>query len=183
MCDRCGRPARIPRDRCRDCDGRDVGYVQARAAAVYDGPAREALKAFKLLGERRTARALARCMADAASRMHGDVVTWVPSTRRSDAERGFTPAEELARPLAGLLGLPAARLLHKTRETRDQAGLSRDERRGNQAGAFATRKLSPGRVILVDDVMTTGATVEACSLALLAGGSRQVRVVTFARAL
>jgi predicted amidophosphoribosyltransferase len=122
-------------------------------------------------------------MAEAAGRLVGDQVTWVPSTRRSEAERGFVPAEALARPLARLLGLPAARLLSKVRETRDQAGLSRAERRSNLGGAFAAIGRVPGRVILVDDVMTTGATIEACALALLHGGAREVRVVTFARAL
>jgi ComF family protein len=183
MCERCGRPTPVATDRCRDCRGRDLGYVCARSAAVYTGPAREALKAFKLLGERRTARSLAARMAAAAHEIVGDQVTWVPSTRRGEAERGFVPAEALARPLARLLGLPAARLLSKVRETRDQTGLSRVERRSNLGGAFAAIRLVPGRVILVDDVMTTGATAEACTLALLRGGAREVRVVTFARAL
>ena len=183
ICARCGLPTRRTQDRCRDCSGRDVGYVCARAAAVYAGPAREALKAFKLLGERRTAAALAAHMATAASELHGDVLAWVPSTRRSRSERGFVPAEELARPLARLLGLPDARLLGKSRETRDQAGLDRAERRSNQAGAYEAVGLVPPRIILVDDIMTTGATAEACSLALLGAGAKEVRVVTFARAL
>jgi ComF family protein len=182
MCERCGRPTPVATDRCRDCRDRDVGYVCARSAAVYSGPAREALKAFKLLGERRTARSLAARMAAAAHEIVGDQVTWVPSTRRGEAERGFVPAEALARPLARLLGLPAARLLSKVRETRDQAGLSRVERRSNLGGAFAATGGVPGRVILVDDVMTTGATLGACARALRDGGAERVVAAAFARA-
>ena len=109
-------------------------------------------------------------------------MTWVPSTRRSGTVRGFTPAEELARPLARALVLPVRRLLAKTRETKDQAGLSRRERRENQIGAFAPVARVPTRVLLVDDIMTTGATADACASALKAAGARRALVVTFARA-
>ena len=150
---------------------------------MYEGPAREAVKAFKLLGERRAARTLAAWMAPPARDLTADAATWVPGTRRSEAERGFVPAEELARPLARALGLPARRLLWKVRRTRDQSGLSRAERRANLLGAFRVRPDPPKRVLLVDDIMTTGATAEACAAALKAGGAREVLVVTFARAL
>jgi len=182
-CAKCGKPEAAPVDRCTDCRGRSLAFDLARAAAAYEGPAREAVKAFKLGGERRTARALARWMVPAALALGAArCVTWVPSTRRSDAARGFTPAEELARPLARALGRPAARLLAKTRETRDQAELTRAERRANQRDAFSARTRPPERVLLVDDIMTTGATADACAAALKAAGARRVLVVTFARA-
>jgi predicted amidophosphoribosyltransferase len=151
---------------------------------VYEGPAREALKAFKLAGERRSARALAAWMFPVArSLLPVDALTWVPATRRSEAERGFVPAAELARALARALGVPAARLLVKVRATRDQAELGREARRANLAGAFVPVGPVPARVLLVDDVLTTGATIEACAHALVAGGGREVSVVTFARSL
>jgi ComF family protein len=182
-CAKCGKPEQVPVPRCSDCRTRELSFDRARAAASYEGAAREALKAFKIGGERRTARTLARWMVAAALSLGGaGVVTWVPSTRRSDAARGFTPAEELARPLARALGVPARRLLAKTRETMDQAALSRRERRDNQRNAFAARARAPERVLLVDDIMTTGATADACASALKAGGARRVLVVTFARA-
>jgi len=181
-CAKCGKPEGAPVARCRDCLGRSLAFDRARAAASYEGPAREALKAFKLGGERRTARVLARWMVPAALSLGGSsAVTWVPSTRRSDAARGFTPAEEIARPLAGALGVPGRRLLAKTRETRDQAGLSQRERRANLHDAFAPMARIPARVLLVDDIMTTGATADACATALKAAGARRVLVVTFAR--
>jgi len=126
---------------------------------------------------------LARWMVPAALSLGGvRCVTWVPSTRRSEAARGFNPARELARPLARSLGRIAAPLLAKTRETRDQAELSRAERRANQRDAFVARMQPPDRVLLVDDIMTTGATADACADALKKAGARRVCVVTFARA-
>ena len=182
-CAKCGAPSETPVSRCRDCRNRPLAFDRARAAAVYEGPAREALKAFKLLGERRSTSALSRWMVPAALSLGGtSCVTWVPSTRRSEAERGFNPAEELARPLARALSLPARPLLAKIHETRDQAGLSRSERRRNLAGAFRSNWRIPVRVLLVDDVMTTGATADACAVALKESGARRVSVVTFARA-
>jgi ComF family protein len=182
-CAKCGKPENVPVPRCSDCRERELAFDRARAAASYEGPAREALKAFKIGGERRTGRTLAHWMVPPALSLGGvNVVTWVPSTRRSDAARGFTPAEELARPLARALALPARRLLAKTRETKDQAALSRRERRVNQVAAFAANARPPARVLLVDDIMTTGATADACASALKAGGARRVLVVTFARA-
>ena len=141
------------------------------------------MKSFKLLGERRTARWLAARMAPAARVLDANVVTWVPATRGSEAARGFNPAEELARPLALMIRRPARRLLIKRRETRDSAGLSREQRRANLYEAFASSPAVRGNVILVDDILTTGATAGECAAALKGAGARSVSVVTFARAL
>jgi predicted amidophosphoribosyltransferase len=147
---------------------------------VYEGPARDALKAFKLGGERRSARALARSMLLAAEGLGGDAVTFVPATRAALTARGFNPAEELARWIAAWCGLPLERLLVKTRETADQSGLGRTERRANLAGAFRASR-APRCVLLVDDVYTTGATADACARALREAGACHVDVLTFAR--
>ncbi len=154
-----------------------------RAACGYEGPAREALKTFKLLGERRTARWLAERMLPVARALHGDVVSWVPSTRASEAARGFNPAEEIARPLARLLRLPAKRLLAKRRDTLDSAGLSKEQRRVNLLEAFEAKRTLRGHILLVDDIFTTGATAEENAKALKLAGAREVSVVTFARAI
>ena len=179
-CVRCGAPQRG--NDCRWCPQLDTAIERARAACVYAGTARDAVKAFKLLGERRTARWLAARMAVAARELEANVVTWVPATRASEASRGFNPAEELARPLARFLRRPSKRLLIKRRETRDSAGLSREERRVNLYEAFAAKRVR-GHVMLVDDILTTGATAGGCAAALLASGARSVSLVTFARAL
>jgi len=165
--------------RCSDCRILLPSYAEANAVAIYTGVARDALLAFKLRGERRAARAMARRMASIAP--HADLVTFVPSTRRARVQRGFDPAEELARPLARAIGVPCRRIVRKTKETADQAGLPREARLKNVAGAFEASG-GPGTVLLVDDVMTTGATAEACARALVASGIGKVAVLTFARA-
>jgi competence protein ComFC len=188
LCERCSAEVRwIAPPFCGRCtsqpqsDGRSFGH--AHAAAIYEGPAREALKAFKLLGERRAARWIARRMVHVGRPLAGTVVTWVPSTRASEAARGFNPAEELARPLARSLRLPARRLLAKRRDTLDSAGLSKVERRVNLLDAFTARGAIAGHVLLIDDIFTTGATADECAGALRRAGAREVSVVTFARAL
>lgn len=160
----------------------DRAFGHAHAAAVYEGPAREALKAFKLLGERRSSQWLAARMVPSARALRATVVTWVPATRPSEVARGFNPAEEIARPLAMRLRLPARRLLKKRRDTLDSAGLSREQRRLNLLDAFVARGRVAGHVLLVDDIFTTGATAEECAKALKAGGCGAVSVATFARA-
>ena len=97
------------------------------------------------------------------------------------AERGFNTAQELARALSKIVRRPSVRLLRKIRETADQASLDRAGRRMNLDGAFVSAP-APARVILIDDVMTTGATADSCARALRAAGALDVLVVTFARA-
>jgi len=122
-------------------------------------------------------------MAATAASLDGDVVTWVPSTRAMEAARGFNPAEELARPLARLVRLPGRRLVIKRRETRDSAGLTREQRRANLYEAFVAKGRVRGHVLVVDDILTTGATAAECASALREAGAWKVSVVTFARAL
>ena len=112
-----------------------------------------------------------------------DVVTFVPGDRERGRERGHVPAERLAGALGELWGLPVSRLLTRAGGARRQAGLPRAERRGNVRGAFRARVTVSGRVALVDDVYTTGATVSACASALRRVGARRVDVVCLARAV
>jgi predicted amidophosphoribosyltransferase len=136
---------------------------------------------FKLGGERRSAPSLADYMARAVRIAQADLLTFVPSSRRAMAQRGYNPAAELARALAPRLQIPVRPLLEKVRETSDQAELGRDDRHRNLRDAFRARRVA-GPVLLIDDVMTTGATAHACSLALRMAGASRVAVLTFARA-
>ncbi|MFN2613274.1 MAG: ComF family protein [Actinomycetota bacterium] len=149
---------------------------------MYDGPARDALLAFKLGGERRAATAIGTVMAEAAIQLDAEVVTAVPGTRKSVSQRGFNPAEALAKVVAARKGIPYARMLRKVRETADQAGLSKAERERNLDGAFAARAAGT-TAIRVDDVRTTGATATACARALASAGVVKIDVLTFALAI
>ncbi len=130
---------------------------------------------------------LARLIARrAASRLAPDgVVLPVPLHRRREARRGYNQALEIARPLASLLGRDLETgLLSRRRRTREQSKLSARERRRNVAGAFRLRR-PPGfrHAIVVDDVITTGATVAEVARLLVGAGCRQVTVLAAARAL
>ena len=181
-CARCGRPAARDTADCKDCRAPPPAFRRARAAAVYAGPARDALKAYKIGGERRSAKHFAGAMGGATAELDADVVTFVPSTRLGRSKRGFDPAEELALHVARMLGKPKRRLLRKVRETADQASLDASERRRNLRGAFEARHAA-GAVLLVDDIFTTGATARECAATLASAGIPQIDVLTFARAL
>jgi ComF family protein len=155
----------------------------ARAPFLFDGPARAAILKLKFGGWRTVAAALGAAMATV--RHPGappDVVTWVPLARARLASRGYDQARALARAAARHLELPAVPLLRRVRESAPQAKRGAGERRAALAGAFATTRSPPERVLLVDDVLTTGATVAACADALRASGTREVGVLVAARA-
>ena len=115
-------------------------------------------------------------------------MTFVPLRRKRLSERGFNKSELLARGIAARAGLAAAACLEKSGRTRNQNELPRDERLANLRGAFRPRAgaragLAGKTALLVDDVMTTGATLDECSRALLAAGAREVRCITLARGI
>jgi predicted amidophosphoribosyltransferase len=111
-----------------------------------------------------------------------DVVTWVPLSRRRQAARGFDQARALARAVAPLLGVPAVGLLRRTADLGPQARRAGAERRRAMLEAFTPRGRSSGRVLLVDDVLTTGSTAAACARVVQEAGAEEVFVLTAARA-
>ena len=114
-----------------------------------------------------------------------EVLTWVPLTRRRKARRGFDQAQVLAVAVGRAAGLPVEGLLRRAVSTGPQARRDAASRRAAMRGAFVVRERArvPGAVLLVDDVLTTGATAAACAEALLAHGASQVTLVVAARAL
>ncbi len=111
-----------------------------------------------------------------------DCIVPVPLHRRRLAQRGFNPAVTLARELARVCGVPLlATALRRIRDTESQTGLGRVARRANVRAAFSARAGFPARVWLVDDVVTTGATVEECARALRGAGARSVVALCAAR--
>jgi predicted amidophosphoribosyltransferase len=125
----------------------------------------------------------AELVVEVVPRPAADVITYIPPDGDRSLRRGCHPAAELARELSVRWELDSSPLLVRTRQVVRQTGLSLRERRRNVRGAFGAAGRPAPRVVLVDDVYTTGATVAAAASALRAAGARKVDVVTFARAV
>jgi predicted amidophosphoribosyltransferase len=184
LCGRCGAPTAWPVVRCRECEGRRISFAWARAGVVYRDAAREVVAAWKERGLRRLAAPAAAIVASVVPRPKADAVTFVPPDGERSAKRGHHPAERLAEELATRWELPAEPLLGRARRAEQrQRGLTLAARRRNVRGAFRPVARAPPAVVLVDDVYTSGATVNAAASALRRAGARRVEVVTFARAV
>lgn len=203
-CVQCGLPFESPADghaeghnntadgglKCGACLADPPAFARARAVWRYDGAARATIVAFKHGDRPEQARHLAPALARAVAGLLDVadlVVVPVPLHRGRIWRRGYNQAALLARALARLVRRPVVLdALLRVRATPPQQGLDRAARRANVRRAFA---VNPSRtvhvrgrtVLLVDDVMTTGATLDACATALLKAGAREVRVATLAR--
>lgn len=149
---------------------------------------RRALMRVKFAGLESLAEALAPAVADAVagSRAPDDaVLTWVPLGRRRRRARGFDQAEAVARAVGRLTGRPARRMLRRAIETDPQARRTGRERRDSMRGAFAfgAQDGPPPNVVLVDDILTSGATMAECAGVLRRAGAVDVGALTVARSL
>jgi len=183
MCVRCGAPTEWPVERCRECGGRRLAFARARAAVVYDDSAKRLVAAWKERGQRTLAGVAAEIVDDVVPRPSAYTVTFVPADHGRLLERGHNPAQRLAIELGARWQLPAVALLRRRFGIPRQKGLALADRRRNVRGIFEPTETSPTRVVLVDDVYTSGATVSAAATALRKAGARHVEVVTFARAV
>jgi len=174
---------------CGDCLGSLHRFDRARATGIYQGLVREVIHRFKYGGQTFLVRPLARMLmgpAEELTRLHRiDKIVPVPLHYRRLRQRGFNQASLLARRLGSLLKIPVDySSLRRTRWTEPQIGLSRNQRAANVKGAFslkAMEKVKGKGVLLLDDVLTTGETVNQCVRVLQDGGAREVVVLTVAR--
>jgi ComF family protein len=164
------------------------GLVQLEWCCAYSGPARACLHALKYDGELRLVDVLAEQMAARWARagIGGDLLVPVPVHAARLRQRGFDQAELLARSAGRMLKLPVAKALDRAAKTAAQHALSRRARAANVGGAFAVvpdrgRTVAGRWVVLVDDVVTTGATFSGCAQALYAAGASAVSGLALAR--
>jgi ComF family protein len=192
VCDGCGAPFEYDQGRgarCAACMARPRAFAAARAACLYDEASREPILKLKHADRPDLAGLFALWIGRAARDLvaEADAVAPVPLHPLRLLRRRYNQAAEIARPLArreGLLYLPDA--LVRRRATQSQAGKSGSGRRRNVAAAFAVPERRRGliegrRILLIDDVMTTGATAEGCARALKSAGAARVDVAVVAR--
>jgi len=180
-CRRCGAPAD---GECSECRGRTFSFASARAVAVFMPPMSDLIRVYKDAGERRVVPVMADLLASSIPDQRGALDAIVPVPPRPSAlrARGFDHIGMLAEALASKSGLPVSRCL-VAGDARDQRGLGRQERADNARQRFSFVPCPPpARVLLLDDVFTTGATLDACADRLIAAGVSEVRVLTLARA-
>ncbi len=194
-CPSCGLPFQGfdpgPAHLCSDCIADPPPFSGARSFGYYEGELSQVIQEFKFHGRRKLAVLLGPLVASAVTstwaRDHIDLLCPIPLHPKRKRERGFNQSELLARSVSGILGLPMeVGVLRRSRHTPPQVGLTDPERLRNVRGAFlcARPDLAAGkRVLLIDDVMTTGATLRSATKTLLAGGALRVAAVTVARAV
>ena len=155
-----------------------AGLDRVGAVWRHEGVARDLVLGLKLRRMRVYACPLVEDLVALVMRAgtEAEVVTWPPCSRSDKRGRGFDHAELLARAVAERIGLPARPLLTRVGRVADQTGLSGDDRRRNLLGAFASG-LVTGPVLLVDDVVTTGATLQACAETLRSAGAARIEAL------
>ncbi|MFN8187918.1 MAG: double zinc ribbon domain-containing protein [Gaiellales bacterium] len=183
LCARCGCPVAFPVERCRECAGRRLAFARARAAVAYAGPTVALVSAWKEHGRRSLGAVAAGIVAELLGRPDVDLLAAVPAVHERQLWRGQNPAATLAGALGERWEIPVEVLLERPRGSPRQRGLGLAARRSNVARAFVATRRTAGRICLVDDVFTTGATVGAAARELCRSGACSVEVVTFARAL
>lgn len=190
FCVQCRTPflSRAPLDEtgcCTLCRLGARGYDAAYSSGEYDGALRKLIHLFKYQAVLSLERTLVDRLSDALPRdQHFDLLVPVPMHWWRRLSRGRNHAELLARGLARRTGIAFADPVHRQKLTPSQAQVSRAERRRNMKGVFAVRRpdaVRGKRILLVDDVLTTGSTAGACAAALKKAGAAHVAVITIAR--
>lgn len=190
FCSRCRTPflSDKPLDHygvCRRCRVGLTGYDYAYSYGFFEGPLRTLIHHYKYSGVSVLCQPFGEMMVRALPLdLQVDMIVPVPLHWRRRIWRGFDQCELLARPLESRLRVPLVKALRKSRHTETQATSTPAARRSNLTGAFVLSDqgvVKGKRVLLVDDVLTTGATVMTCSMVLRRGGAKSVTVLTLAR--
>ena len=184
-CPRCALP--LPADAvagqcCEACLASPPPLTATVAAFVYDWPVDGLLRRFKFHQDLAAGRLLSQLMmVGCAAAEQPQLVVPISLHRQRLRRRGYDQALELAKPIAAALQLPCRPLLQRIRLTQPQSRLDAQQRASNLLGAFVALEPPPAHVVLVDDVMTTGATLQAAAQALLAAGALRVDAWVCAR--
>lgn len=182
FCLRCSLPTAFEVYGCSQCSGRDYKFYAARAPLRYDGAGKEIVHAIKYRGRfRGVVERLAAPMMLKVLQGSFDAVVPVPLHPSRLRRRGFNQAELMARGVADRINTVVSDKLKAVRKTADQVELTAAARMANVRGAYVAQGSARGRVLLVDDVFTTGATLNACSEVLMQAGADEVFALTLCR--
>jgi ComF family protein len=185
VCNYCGAYT-SKKGKCANCHDRQLPYAGFRAFAFYEGVIRKAIHHLKYQNDLTIGRYLAGLLTMVYQRTNweADLVVPIPIGEQKRYERGYNQAERLAKPLAELLEIPfTSEALIRINEISSQVGLNHEERRENVREAFVAnaRLLEGKKVLLVDDVFTSGATMEAAASEVMAAGATRVFCLTVAK--
>lgn len=192
-CASCGRSLQGAKEICADCRKTSFYFTRAYSACLYEGATKELVHLFKYGNRRDLSKLLTGLLIDFIKDDREIIdgitaVTFVPLHKKRRRERDFNQSEIFASGIAKEFGILLIDALSKTAITKNQNELSRDERLVNLKGAFSIKDatknhLQGSRILLIDDVMTTGATLDEASRVLIEGGAAEVRCLTLARGI
>lgn len=186
LCPHCGRPESSQKV-CRVCQKTPLNVAPIRSAFLFKDAIREVIHAFKYRGARNILLPLTKRMTEVWQyhKMESDLLIPVPLHANREAKRGYNQSALIATALGRQIGVPVAEdVLTRVRNTLSQTTLNQEERKKNVSDAFAystCARLDGKCVTLIDDVATTGATLEACAVVLVSNGAKSVNAFTLAR--
>lgn len=186
ICDHCGRQTVYPTEYCDFCKGKQSYLELCRSAFVYEEPIGQVVRRLKYNGEKYLAEELAEHLKKCFLKdmRYADGIVYVPTSQKRIKERGYNQSFLLAKELAKKIEVPLLEgVIVKTRETKSQVGLTEKQRKENLQGSFKVTDKSAvegKRILVVDDVLTTGTTVETMARVLSKAGASQIIALTVA---
>jgi len=186
-CNKCGRSMSNDADFCLDCQNYSTQFDRAYAPYIYEDNAQKLVYKLKYGNEKYLAKYMAEMMYDCFENQRNlpDMITFVPMHKKRQKERGYNQAEELAREFSKIINVECVELLKRNIHTQNLARMSAPERREAVKGVFSIVEsnktlVKDKNILLIDDVLTTGATSGACSEILKKNGAKRVEILTFA---
>lgn len=189
VCFKCGRPLLNNFENvCEDCKYSNFSFDKVRSVFIYEDGVCDCVKALKYGGEKYKAKYFARLMKDRFMKLNFDIdiVTFVPTSVEREKERGYNQAKLIAEEFCKITNYPLKSLLEKRINSESQVSLTKKERRENLKGAFKlskNQKVSGLKILVIDDVYTSGATLDSVAMVLKKSGAEKVYGLTFAKGI
>ena len=186
-CERCGRSMNNDARFCDDCKNNERDFTMARAPFIYKDEARKIVHKLKYGNGKYIAQPIAEFLADLyyEQNLSADIITFVPMHKKPKRERGYNQAEEIAKELSYILNIPCIPTLNKVKNIPHLAKMNKSERAQAVLGVYElldSKKIKGKKILLIDDVFTTGATSNACCARLKKAKVGDIAVLTFATA-